>query len=281
MWIPGSGPSGDVPAGAVVTVKSESAFTMSATDRKAIGFSLAKFLGLSLSSNSIYDVKLGDVSIYRVKDVTALPYRSGQQFILEGIKAASIEITLTRDSGQNLSAAASAKGLDASLTANGTSKSTLSIKGADLFLAFQVSEFGPAQLKETKVVHNGHQATVAGRFRFAFCNCIGPGKVRLTVVDNLSVSPTGDVPVITHEVPDGPNDWADLKLGTTFEQGTISRWSSETHYFRNRRCFGKTTDPQGQERDLCMVDFPKQGNYVILRQSSFAVRPVRKPEGLF
>lgn len=277
QWVPGIGPAGDAADSSNIRVSKGAAnVDLSGNSQKSIGFSLASFLGLNGEKAKKTKIKLENISIYRVKDFSALKVGAGQQAITAAVKAGSISIESDEATVADIKAAASARGIPISGEFGSGKSKKLVLNGSDLFVAFQVIEFkADGKPKEKTYRHDGKAITIADTYAFDFCRCGPDDAIRIHIRNLAAATVGGEFPLKTVNSKDSPNATVEVPLPSYLRGSKMTTASALISYDSGESCFATTTDG----KDVCLLTFPKQNNEVRLRTRTISFVPVKQPMG--
>ena len=176
-WKDGVGPLGPgVDRGNIMSLKSLDGSQLETHSelRTSIVASVVKLLGLTGSGGhtAASKIKLGQLIVERVADVAALKGQPGRQYIWEGIRVAqfSLDNSVTNSGAvtANLQRFSPSLAIDTSI--NGTGGTTVSLTGANLFVAFRVVTFtpGPPRIVARRRLPHGNEVDLGTDYRLVF-----------------------------------------------------------------------------------------------------------------
>ena len=164
LWIQGYGPTGEGAAtDNLVTVKSLNGVTIDRNTQISLFSGILNLLGVDPSYRSRVSIRLGNVTIVRVKDISKLEGPAGEPRLFEALKAGTVTISTENDAGLGLSSRYSPT---STITGRGDAsrKRSFSIDGSDLFIAFRVATLKETAAKEIELplrrVKGGVEATL-------------------------------------------------------------------------------------------------------------------------
>lgn len=151
LWIQGYGPTGEgATPDNLVTVKSLNSVTLDRNAQVQLFAGILDLVGLDPSYRNRVSIRLGNVTIVRVKDIEKLAGPAGEPRLYEALKAGTVTITTENDLGLG---AASKFLQNFPVTGRGDAarRRSFSIEGSDLFIAYRIATLKKPLGKEVEV----------------------------------------------------------------------------------------------------------------------------------
>lgn len=168
LWVQDYGPTGaGASADNLVTERSLSQVTINSELQLSLTAGLLNFLGLDPSLKNRLTARFGELSLVRVKEMTALAGPSGEPRIYEAIKAGQITITTDNDLGLRIETRVYTQNLPVTGRSENGKRRSFSIDGKDMFIAYRVATLRTVR-RESDVVRlkrvgSGWRGTSNGR----------------------------------------------------------------------------------------------------------------------
>jgi hypothetical protein len=151
LWIQDYGPTGEgAAADNIAVVRSLTGVTINRDTQLSLFSGILNLFGLDPSYRSRVSVRLSDVTIHRVKDLSKLAGPTGEPRLYEALKAGAITITTESNLGLDLDLRAAAKLPVIGRADTGRSRS-FAIDGKDMFIAYRVVTLKSSVTKEEEV----------------------------------------------------------------------------------------------------------------------------------
>ena len=199
LWVQGYGPTGEgAAADNLLTIKSLTGVTINRETHLGLFSGILNLFGVDPSYRSRVSIRLGDVTIVRVKDMSKLTDPPAEPRIYEALRAGTIMISTESDVGLDLDTRAAGQRLPVVGRADTGRKRSFSIDGRDMFIAYRVATLKSTQSDDVALAvgrkHGRAEATIGGyRVRIAAPEVAdAPGE------KNSSCSAEPEVRVILH-----------------------------------------------------------------------------------
>jgi hypothetical protein len=151
LWVQGYGPTGEgAAADNLLTIKSLNNVTLDRNAQVNLFAGILNLVGVDPSYRSRVSIRLGNITIVRVKDLAQLSGPAGEPRLYEALKAGTVTITTENDLGLGVSSRVLP---DFPVTGRGDAgrRRSFSIDGSDLFIAYRVVTLTAPRGKEVEV----------------------------------------------------------------------------------------------------------------------------------